>query len=186
MNIDTLQHTIVNGLEDLKAHDIAIFDTAHLSRMFDRVIIASGASNRHTRALAMRVREKVKAAGGEIRGIEGMDAANGRSSIARMQLCTSSCPRCASTTGLKKSGGGLDAGGAGSIAERWRRPRSKPQFLTPSLKQASGQNRTEAGTTARNGHSLPAIPHEGPVRQCGLHRVPESGRRARRLPGGAR
>src|SRR5260364_233834 len=53
MNIDTLQHTIVNGLEDLKAHDIAIFDTAHLSRMFDRVIIASGASNRHTRALAM-------------------------------------------------------------------------------------------------------------------------------------
>src|SRR5260364_147055 len=151
MNIDTLQHTIVNGLEDLKAHDIAIFDTAHLSRMFDRVIIASGASNRHTRALAMRVREKVKAAGGEIRGIEGMDA-----------------------------------GGAGSIAERWRRPRSKPQFLTPSLKQASGQNRTEAGTTARNGHSLPAIPHEGPVRQCGLHRVPESGRRARRLPGGAR
>src|SRR5260363_61668 len=58
-------------------------------------------------------------------------------------------------------GGGLDAGGAGSIAERWRRPRSKPQFLTPSLKQASGQNRTEAGTTARNGHSLPAIPHEG-------------------------
>src|SRR5260363_231864 len=105
MNIDTLQHTIVNGLEDLKAHDIAIFDTAHLSRMFDRVIIASGASNRHTRALAMRVREKVKAAGGEIRGIEEWTRANGRSSIARMQLCTSSCPRCASTTGLKKSGG---------------------------------------------------------------------------------
>src|SRR5260364_209159 len=74
MNIDTLQHTIVNGLEALKAHDIAIFDTAHLSRMFDRVIIASGASNRHTRALAMRVREKDKAAGGEIRGVQGMDA----------------------------------------------------------------------------------------------------------------
>lgn len=74
MNIDTLQRTIVNGLEDVKAHDITIFNTTHLSRMFDRVIIASGTSNRHTCALAMHVREKVKVIGGEIRGMEGMDA----------------------------------------------------------------------------------------------------------------
>lgn len=74
MNIGTLQHTIVDGLEDVKAHDIEIFNTAHLSRMFDRLVIASGTSNRHTRALAMHVREKVKAAGFEVCGMEGMDA----------------------------------------------------------------------------------------------------------------
>jgi len=39
--------------------------------MFDRIVIASGTSNRQTRALAMSVRDKVKSAGGEIINMEG-------------------------------------------------------------------------------------------------------------------
>jgi ribosome-associated protein len=39
--------------------------------MFDRIAIASGTSNRQTKALAASVRDKVKAAGGHIVGIEG-------------------------------------------------------------------------------------------------------------------
>jgi nicotinate-nucleotide adenylyltransferase len=62
-----LQRVIVDALEDVKGHDIQVFNTTALSDMFDRVVIASGTSNRQTRALASSVAEKVKAAGGQRR-----------------------------------------------------------------------------------------------------------------------
>ena len=62
-DIQKLQRAIVDGLEHIKAHDIRVFDTAHLSPLFERVLIASGASNRQTRAIAASVRDKVRAAG---------------------------------------------------------------------------------------------------------------------------
>lgn len=65
---------IVDALEDVKAQDIAIFNTTQLSHMFERVIIASGTSNRQTRALASSVAEKVKKAGGHIISVEGEDS----------------------------------------------------------------------------------------------------------------
>jgi ribosome-associated protein len=58
-----LQRAIVDGLEDVKAQDIVVFDTEHLSALFERVIVASGTSNRQTKALAASVRDAVKAAG---------------------------------------------------------------------------------------------------------------------------
>ena len=73
MNIQKLQRTIVDALEDVKAQDIQVFNTGHLTSLFERVIIATGSSNRQTRALADRVQEQVKASGGEILGIEGME-----------------------------------------------------------------------------------------------------------------
>lgn len=63
MDIRKLQRVIVDGLEDLKAQHIAVFNTEHLSALFERVIIASGTSNRQTKALASSVREAVKTAG---------------------------------------------------------------------------------------------------------------------------
>ena len=51
-DIQKLQRAIVDGLEDVKAQDIQVFDTEHLSSLFERVIIASGTSNRQTKALA--------------------------------------------------------------------------------------------------------------------------------------
>lgn len=74
MDIRKLQRVIVDALEDVKAHDIKVFNTAELSDMFERVIIASGTSNRQTRALASWVVEKVKQAGGDIVSVEGEDA----------------------------------------------------------------------------------------------------------------
>jgi len=62
-DIQRLQRAIVDGLEHVKAHDIRVFDTAHLSPLFERVLIASGASNRQTRAIAASVRDKVREAG---------------------------------------------------------------------------------------------------------------------------
>ena len=58
-----LQRAIVDGLEDVKAVDIVVFDTEGLSALFERVIIASGTSNRQTKALAASVRDAVREAG---------------------------------------------------------------------------------------------------------------------------
>ncbi len=73
MDIRKLQRVIVDALEDVKGQDIRVFNTTALSDMFDRVIIASGTSNRQTRALASSVAEKVKAAGGSVISTEGED-----------------------------------------------------------------------------------------------------------------
>jgi ribosome-associated protein len=58
-----LQRAIVDGLEDVKAQDIQVFNTEHLSPLFERVIVASGTSNRQTKALAASVRDAVRDAG---------------------------------------------------------------------------------------------------------------------------
>ncbi|MEY3201772.1 MAG: ribosome silencing factor, partial [Pseudomonadota bacterium] len=52
MDIETLQKTVVDALEDIKARDIEIIDTAKLTSMFERMVIASADSTRQTRALA--------------------------------------------------------------------------------------------------------------------------------------
>ncbi|NLC23404.1 MAG: ribosome silencing factor [Oxalobacter sp.] len=71
MNIKKLQTVIIEALEDVKAVDIALFDTSNLTSMFDRLVIASGTSNRQTKALAASVRDKVRQAGGTVIGMEG-------------------------------------------------------------------------------------------------------------------
>lgn len=73
MEIEQLEHTIVDALEDIKATDIKVLNTAQATALFDRVIIASGTSNRQTRALAKHVADKVLANGGEILSMEGFE-----------------------------------------------------------------------------------------------------------------
>lgn len=70
-NTQKLQRAIVDGLEDVKAQDIQVFDTEHLSSLFERVIVASGTSNRQTKALASSVRDAVRDAGFPKPRIEG-------------------------------------------------------------------------------------------------------------------
>jgi ribosome-associated protein len=71
MDIRKLQRVVVDGLEDLKAQHIVVFNTEHLSALFERVIIASGTSNRQTKALASSVRDAVKQAGFPVPRTEG-------------------------------------------------------------------------------------------------------------------
>ncbi len=66
-----LQRAIVDGLEDVKAQAIEVYNTEHLTALFERVIIASGASNRQTKALAASVRDAVREAGFSKPRIEG-------------------------------------------------------------------------------------------------------------------
>lgn len=72
-SLDTLVRTIVNALDDVKARDIAVFDTAVLSPLFERLIIATAGSARQTRALAAAVRDAVKDAGAPPPRHEGED-----------------------------------------------------------------------------------------------------------------
>ena len=73
MDIKKLERAIVDGLEDVKAQDILVFDTERLSPLFERVIIASGTSNRQTKALASSVRDAVKGRGMPVLRTEGED-----------------------------------------------------------------------------------------------------------------
>lgn len=73
MDIRKLQRAIVDGLEDVKAQDIVVFNTEHLSPLFERVIVASGTSNRQTKALAASVRDEVKKQGFPVMRTEGED-----------------------------------------------------------------------------------------------------------------
>lgn len=73
MDIKKLQALVIDALEDVKAQDIKLFDTVHMTSLFDRLVVASGTSNRQTKALAASVRDKVKSNGGDIVSIEGED-----------------------------------------------------------------------------------------------------------------
>ncbi|MCG2583649.1 ribosome silencing factor [Massilia sp. TS11] len=73
MDIKKLQAVVVDALEDVKGQEIVLFDTTHLTSLFDRICVASGTSNRQTRALAASVVEKVKENGGGVNGVEGED-----------------------------------------------------------------------------------------------------------------
>lgn len=72
-DVTKLQRAIVDGLEDVKAVDIQVFNTEQLSPLFERVIVATGNSNRQTKALAASVRDAVKEAGFSKPRMEGED-----------------------------------------------------------------------------------------------------------------
>lgn len=71
MRLDKITRVAVDALEDVKARDITVFDVKKMTAMFDKVVVATGDSNRQCRALANRVQEKVKEAGGKVYGVEG-------------------------------------------------------------------------------------------------------------------
>ena len=72
-DVQKLQRSIVDSLEDVKAQDIVVFNTEHLSSLFERVVIACGTSNRQTKALAAGVRDGVRDAGFAKPRMEGED-----------------------------------------------------------------------------------------------------------------
>ena len=72
-DVGKLQRAAIAALEDIKAREVEVFDVAHLTTMFDRVIIASADSARQLKALASHVQERAKAVGGRVYGVEGED-----------------------------------------------------------------------------------------------------------------
>ena len=73
MDIQKLQRLVIDALEDVKAQDIKVFNTSHITSLFDRVVIASGSSNRQTRALASSVADSARKNKVTIVAYEGQD-----------------------------------------------------------------------------------------------------------------
>lgn len=71
MDIRKKQRAVVEALEDVKGHDIRVFNVARLSPFFERVVIASGDSSRQVKALADSVRDRLRELGERVRGVEG-------------------------------------------------------------------------------------------------------------------
>jgi len=71
MDIRKKQRAVVEALEDVKGRDIQVFNVARQTAYFERVVIASGDSNRQVNALAASVQTKLKAMGARIAGVEG-------------------------------------------------------------------------------------------------------------------
>lgn len=70
---DPVVQTALIALEELKAKDIVTLDVRGLTSMTDTMVISTGTSNRHVRALAQAVVEKCKEAGFRAQGVEGLD-----------------------------------------------------------------------------------------------------------------
>src|SRR5574343_1096994 len=73
LSIKKLETIAVDALEDIKGRNIIVVNTSKLSQMFERIVLASGESNRQVRALARNVADKVREAGGEVLSTEGED-----------------------------------------------------------------------------------------------------------------
>jgi len=74
MRVDRVVKLAVAALEDIKGRDIVVLNVVKLTTMFERMIVATGDSNRQVKALADNVREKAKAAGVRVLGVEGEQA----------------------------------------------------------------------------------------------------------------
>ena len=66
-----LAQLVVEALDDLKGESIRSINVQKLTEITDYMVIATGRSNTHIKALADSVATKVKEAGGEVNGIEG-------------------------------------------------------------------------------------------------------------------
>ncbi len=73
MNSEQLSELVINALEEVKAHDIVKLDVRKLTTVTDYMIVASGTSNRHVKALADAVSEKSREAGHKPAGVEGAE-----------------------------------------------------------------------------------------------------------------
>ncbi len=73
LTLDQLQQLIITALEDLKADDIKYIDVEGVANFTDRMIFASGNSNRHVKSIAGSVVESAKDVGRPPLGVEGMD-----------------------------------------------------------------------------------------------------------------
>jgi ribosome-associated protein len=67
----SLGEVVAGALDDLKAVDVHVLDVRHLTTVTDTMVVASGRSDRHVRAIAGAVVEQCKKAGFRPLGVEG-------------------------------------------------------------------------------------------------------------------
>ena len=73
MDTAQIEKIVVAALEDINGKDIEVINTSKLTPLFERIVVASGDSNRQVRSLARNVEDKLREAGAEILSTEGED-----------------------------------------------------------------------------------------------------------------
>jgi ribosome-associated protein len=73
--VERLLALVIDALDDLKGVDIKVLDVTGLTSITDRMVVVSGTSTRHVKALADHVALKAKQAGNPPLGVEGEQAA---------------------------------------------------------------------------------------------------------------
>ena len=68
---ETIRDQAISALEDLKARDIVALAVGDLTTVMDHMLIATGTSRRHVKALADNVQEVLREAGERPLGVEG-------------------------------------------------------------------------------------------------------------------
>lgn len=71
----TLLDVVLDALDEMKAKNVSALDVRELTSVADNMVIASGTSTRHVKAVADNVMEKAKAAGFKPVGVEGTESA---------------------------------------------------------------------------------------------------------------
>jgi ribosome silencing factor RsfS/YbeB/iojap len=66
-----LKAVVLAALDDMKALEVKVLDVRGLTDVADTMVIASGTSDRHIRAVSQKLVEKTKAAGFRPHGVEG-------------------------------------------------------------------------------------------------------------------
>ena len=153
MDIKKLQAIVIDALEDVKAQDIRVFDTVHLTSLFDRIAVVSGTSNRQTKALAASVRDKVKENGGTILSVEGETTGEwvlvdlGDMIVHIMQPAIRAYYRLEEIWGEKE----IKLGAAKRVSQRTA---SEPD--DPAPKKAAGRHLTTSQSPSDDGMKKPA------------------------------
>ncbi|HXE21923.1 MAG TPA: ribosome silencing factor [Rhodoferax sp.] len=184
-----LQRAIVDGLEQVKAIDLCVFNTEHLSALFERVIIASGTSNRQTKALAASVRDAVRDAGfpkprmeGEANG-EWIIVDCGRAVVHVMQ------PSIRSYYNLEEIWGGtpvrLKFGAPKPVVPHDAKPAAKPGTRKPSPRKSESKTTPAPATQSKsasktivNGGASPSLRRSSAVKTAARAAAVEASRKA--------
>jgi len=171
MDIKKLERAIVDGLEDVKGQDILVFDTERLSPLFERVIIASGTSNRQTKALASSVRETVKKRGMQVMRTEGEDNGEwiivdcGAAVVHLMQ------PAIRQYYHLEEIWGGkpvkLKLGNTGTKLVKASEPMDEDEDDAPKAKKAAAKKPAKAKAKAEDGETVATASKKAPTRATG-------------------
>lgn len=70
-DLSGLKAVVLKALDDLKAVDVTVLDVAALTSLTSLMVVATGTSNRHVRAIADAARDAAKEAGYPVLGVEG-------------------------------------------------------------------------------------------------------------------
>ena len=73
MQLEELRQLVVDTLDDMKARDVQVMDVRGKTAVTDYMVVASGTSDRHVKAIAETVAYRAKEAGEPPLGTEGVN-----------------------------------------------------------------------------------------------------------------